>query len=62
MKIKETEKPLYICDPTRNTKCKKTACYINGGPCDRTTNPKYSRIGSMPVTMKHYEVKEDKNG
>ena len=28
---------IYTCDPEKNAECKKTACYINGGPCDKTT-------------------------
>lgn len=28
---------LYRCDPNKNTLCKKTACFINGGPCSHTT-------------------------
>lgn len=25
------------CDPSKNTDCRKTECYVNGGPCKRTT-------------------------
>ena len=28
---------IYQCDPEKNAECKKTDCYINGGPCDKTT-------------------------
>ena len=28
---------IYPCDPEKNAECKKTDCYINGGPCDKTT-------------------------
>lgn len=30
---------LYKCNPEKNTECKKTICFINGGECDNTTNP-----------------------
>jgi hypothetical protein len=28
---------IYPCDPEKNAECKKTDCYINGGPCNKTT-------------------------
>lgn len=31
-------KVYYICNPYKNTACKKTNCHINGGPCKHTTN------------------------
>lgn len=33
----------YKCDPEKNTECKKTDCYINGGMCDGTTHAEYAR-------------------
>ena len=33
---------IYLCDPEKNTECKKTACYINDGPCKCTMNPAYA--------------------
>lgn len=34
------EKPrVYACDAAKNETCPKTGCYINGGPCEHTTNP-----------------------
>jgi len=27
----------YRCDPEKNKECRKTGCYINGGPCKRTS-------------------------
>lgn len=27
----------YLCDPAKNTECRKTSCFINGGPCHMTT-------------------------
>ena len=35
---KYKENSLFICDPDKNTKCKKTNCYINGGYCNKTTD------------------------
>ncbi len=27
----------YKCDPRKNAECRKTNCYVNGGPCKRTS-------------------------
>lgn len=34
---------LYECDPEKNTECRKTGCYINGGECRHTTHAEYAR-------------------
>ena len=39
-------KALYICDPDKNTECKKTGC---GKECKMTANIKYA---------KHYDIGE----
>lgn len=31
---------IYRCNPDKNKECRKTYCYINGGPCISTSNPK----------------------
>ena len=36
MKIKTY---FYLCNPEKNTKCIKSHCYINNGPCSLTTDP-----------------------
>lgn len=41
--------PIYMCDPEKNTKCKKTGCYINGGGCRRTRHPEFAK----EVTEEH---------
>ena len=33
---------VYVCNPAINTECSKTNCYINGGPCSRTLDPKFT--------------------
>ena len=35
---------LYLCDPDKNTECKKTMCYRNGGECFHTVHKKYRRF------------------
>ena len=37
----------YVCDPEKNTQCKKTFCHINGGPCCSTRHLEYAK---QPVT------------
>lgn len=38
------EKPnLYECDPSKNTQCKKGACFINGGECRLTTKKEFKK-------------------
>ena len=37
------EKALFICDPNKNKKCKKTSCYINNGECMLTNDMRYSK-------------------
>ena len=39
----------YICDPNKNTRCKKTMCHINGGACHYTTDPRYAKDWAVPV-------------
>lgn len=35
---------LYICDPHKNTECKKTVCsYLGKGYCYQTTNKEFSK-------------------
>lgn len=41
---------LYLCDPQKNKLCKKTSCYINGGPCKATKNLEYAK---QPVEEVH---------
>ena len=33
-----------VCDPDKNTECKKTACYRNGGECIHTVHKEYRRV------------------
>lgn len=33
---------LYYCDPSKNTRCKKGSCHINGGPCYMTASAEFA--------------------
>ena len=43
-------KESYLCDPDKNTACKKRACYINGGECSRTFNRDFARDNPLEET------------
>ena len=34
-------KRAWLCDPDKNKECRKTGCFINGGPCRCTGNVSY---------------------
>ena len=34
---------LYICEPDKNTECKKSDCFKNGGPCYMTTKREFAK-------------------
>lgn len=34
---------IFWCDPRKNVNCRKTGCYMHGGPCRFTTNPKCAK-------------------
>ena len=35
---------LYLCDPEKNTKCRKNECYIYGGKCHLTSQKAFRLI------------------
>lgn len=35
------DRMIYQCDPELNTECGKTACYLNGGPCEHTFHAEF---------------------
>lgn len=47
---------LYVCDPEKNTECKKTSCMINewGGLCALTTKREFAKTdeNGEPITAK----------
>lgn len=55
------DKYLYVCDPKKNTVCRKTACHINGGPCSHTTNKQYKKAGTkrVPTEVFRRETKKE---
>lgn len=43
---------LYKCDPAKNTECKKTFCYLNGGECYQTTRKEYCMENEIRYYLK----------
>lgn len=39
-----SEEQIWYCDPQKNDACRKTACYLYGGPCHLTTDPSNAMI------------------
>lgn len=53
-------RPIYFCDPEKNTECSKTGCVINGGPCRRTANVNYAvrDKNGFPVEDRSWDFNE----
>lgn len=34
---------LYLCDPNKNTECRKTGCHLTGGICYHTTHAEFAK-------------------
>ena len=34
----------YECDPKLNIHCKKTKCFLSGGPCTRTFDKQFRKV------------------
>lgn len=47
--------PIYMCDPEKNTKCKKTGCYINGGGCRRTRRAEFAKDFAEALNEEKHE-------
>ncbi|MBP3573247.1 MAG: hypothetical protein J6J71_01415 [Prevotella sp.] len=64
---------LYKCDPEKNTECKKTICFTNGGECSATTNPEAAitdengkpieepalKVETLKTLRKEFEVNDE---
>ena len=35
---------VYACDPAKNDECRKTSCFLYGGPCHGTFDPEHARM------------------
>lgn len=47
--LKENGTIMYECDPTKNARCKKTHCAVNGGECDKTASEEFSINGKQYI-------------
>ena len=52
------EKARYLCDPEKNTECRKTMCFQKGGLCKKTSNPEYAKKdeNGNPIMAKRFCV------
>lgn len=41
--ITNEEPHLYLCDPNKNTECRKTGCHLIGGLCYHTTHAEFAK-------------------
>lgn len=51
----EQPRELYYCDPNKNTKCRKDACFINGGECRSTLDRKCAKENNDGTDIKTEE-------
>ena len=42
---------LYKCDPSKNSDCRKTCCFINDGACRRTSHRKFRAYHDNGMTV-----------
>lgn len=42
---------MFLCDPTKNIACSKTACHMYGGPCKHTKYMKYAKDPSKATLV-----------
>lgn len=55
----------YLCDPQRNTACRKgLVCFLQGGPCGLTDRPEYALRDFLgtPVRAEEKEEEDEKDG
>lgn len=51
-----TDNQMYICDPNKNIECCKTGCFINGGPCYKTSKIEYQLYPSSHLIKEELKV------
>lgn len=53
------KKKLFICDPEKNTSCKKNNCYIHNGQCNKTDKEVFKKEGLEMEKIKSTTYKID---
>lgn len=46
---------LYICDPSKNVRCTKESCHLNGGDCRETIHEKFKKEDRSVIDMAYEE-------
>jgi hypothetical protein len=54
-KVKYEKPIIYVCDPIKNIKCKKTACFKNGGECRFTQYKEYAMTDENGKSIEYEE-------
>ena len=54
-------KTWYLCDPEKNTDCRKSNCCEHGGPCELTSRKESAQLDpdGTPVMKKATEIKRN---
>lgn len=50
----------HLCDPRKNTRCNKSSCFLNGGPCQETTREDAWTDPATQAELMGYVITEDK--
>lgn len=58
-KMTENKEELYVCDPNKNKDCKKTACFIYGGPCRLTKQPEFAFVAKNGQPIRDEQVRQE---
>lgn len=56
-----SDKTIYYCDPTRNTQCRKTGCFLRGGPCQSVSDIEFAMLNDrgLPVVSDGNSYQEE---
>lgn len=59
-KLRPDTTRMYVCDPKKNTKCKKNTCshFFQRGKCYLTSDPEFAKVPDIPKTTILNEILE----
>lgn len=50
---------MYVCDPNKNEKCRKTNCFIMGGECHCTFDKRFAMTGENGEPVRYVDMLVD---
>lgn len=50
---------MYVCDPSKNEKCRKTNCFIMGGECHCTLDKHFARTNKSGEPVRYADTLVD---